>query len=172
MTYEQEMEAFKKRQARSNTKIKVGLVLLEIGSIFFFLNSIFEIVVAVFYPILGMVDWTSPVEIFDYILSYIVLVMLVISGIGGISYAKGKGPFISVVSFMALIVMVLIIVDTISAIIKVSMGNHDWGAFFSDMLSVQFDGTIYLIGWLMSKDDFDMTVLKTMSFTKNRKAKK
>jgi hypothetical protein len=81
------------------------------------------------------------------------IVFMVLSGIGGFSYAKGKGPFISFVSLMAVILLVVLTADLILSIISL-VQDGNWTTFGLSLISLQFSGLFYFIGWVLAKDDF------------------
>jgi len=146
--------AFLKKQEKAKHQIKVGSVLLVIGSILFFIDAVFELSEMIYSPILNLVNWADFSDSFQYFSRIFIIPFMVLSGIGGISYVKRKGPFISFVALMAIIVAAIFIVDLLQSIISL-YHDGDWLMFSLELISVQFDGGLYFLGWFFSKDDFE-----------------
>lgn len=146
--------AFLKRQEKAKHHIKVGSVLLIIGSILFFIDAAFELAEMIYGPLLNQVNWNQFSDTFQYFTRLFIIPFMILSGIGGISYVKKKGPFISFVALMAIIVAFLFVMDLIQSIITL-INNKNWLLFSIELVSVQFDGGLYFLGWFLSKDDFE-----------------
>lgn len=157
MKHVEDQAAFVKKQQKEQKHIRVGLVLIKIGSILFFIDSVFLILALIINPILGNIDWSNFVSVFNYVMYFFIIPFIILSAIGGLSYVKNKGPFISLVALMAIITILIFIGDfVVSLILLIQNGN--WWQFLVSLLSVQLDGLIYFIGWLLSKDDFNLAV--------------
>jgi hypothetical protein len=149
----EDQAAFLKKQAHAARVTKVGLVFLCIGSVLLFLDALFELIVFIASPFQNAVKWNSVPDMIQYCLAPVMIVFMVLSGIGGFSYAKGKGPFISFVSLMAVILLVVLTADLILSIISL-VQDGNWTTFGLSLISLQFSGLFYFIGWVLAKDDF------------------
>ncbi|OPZ37689.1 MAG: hypothetical protein BWY98_00035 [Tenericutes bacterium ADurb.BinA155] len=154
MAKAEDQAAFLKKQAHGARVIKVGLVLLCIGSVLLFLDAAFELLVFIASPIQNAVKWNSVPAMIQYCAMPVAIVFLILSGIGGFSYARGKGPFISFVSLMAVILLISLTADLVLSIVSL-VQTANWGQFGIDLLSLQLSGLFYFAGWVLAKDDFN-----------------
>lgn len=150
----QDQAAFEKRQAHAGRIIKLGLVFLCIGSVLLLLDATAQLIETIVYPFTGEVKWNDFVSVFQYVMKPFLFFVLTFAAIGGFSYAKGKGPFISFVSLMAIVMFVIFFVDLALSIVTLTQ-DHDWANFFLGLLSLQLDTGFYAIGWALAKDDFN-----------------
>lgn len=151
-------------------KIHVGRVLMFIGCVLFFVNAFFNLLdfmIAVFSPAIAQISelteimeetylaaWADPIGAIRFIFTPFMIAFLVISGIGGISWLRDKGPFISVAPLMAMISLVLILGNFFIDMRRLLMSGN-WFQFIVDLLDIQLTCGIYFIGWLIAKNQLD-----------------
>ena len=142
-------------------KVRVGRVLMWIGCILFFVAAIFDLVgfiVAIAAPEMSEVDWGDPAQAIKYGTFPLLAVFFILAGIGGICFILDKGKFRSFATLAAVIMLVVILIDTvflIRTLIYDWMGygpGKAWANFFMGVFDVQVSGGIYCLGWFLCKD--------------------
>ena len=146
--------------SRAPKSVRTGLRLMQVGSIIFFILAILEFVLFGVYLISDdptfAVDWSNWLAILRLFWLPFYGVLITIAGIAGLSYARGKGPLLSFASLAGMILTVVVIVDLILAIHNLIVYKGEpgkaWVAFLLDMIDIQLFGSLYVIGWLLTKD--------------------
>lgn len=149
--------------ANAPTKIKVGRVLVLIGSILFFVVAVGRLVdfALAFIPYEGNeMDWNDAYSVFEVIAHPFLAVFFVVAGIGGICYAIDKHRIKVFASLAGVIMLVVIVIATVLMfrnLIKSCLApNADvgraWFDFATDFIGIQLSGGIYFVGWFMTKD--------------------
>ena len=142
-------------------KIRVGRVIMWIGCILFFIAAIIdlaEFIVACVSPGMAEVNWGNPVHAIKYGTFPLLSVFFVLAGIGGICFILDKGKFRSFATLAAVIMLVVILIDTVFLIRTLIYDWMDygpgkaWGNFFIGIFDVQVSGGIYCLGWFLCKD--------------------
>lgn len=142
---------------------------MGIGCILFFINALFLVATFLlaalykFYPALileavgPLLDalWSDPISAIKICMNPVIAIFLVFAGIGGISWLRDKGPFISAAPLMAMISLILIIVNLFIDVRALVMSNWDWLQFLGNLLDLQFTCGIFFIGWAMAKNQID-----------------
>ena len=153
------------------TKIRIGQALMIIGCILFFFNALgnaLDFILAVSYKAFADVPqvgeelvrtydaiWSDPIAVIKYVSIPFIIVFLIVAGIGGISWVRDKGPFISIAPLMAIISLVLIVCNLYLDIRRLVMNGWNWTQFFIDILDIQLTCGIYFIGWMIAKNQID-----------------
>lgn len=160
------------QQARNKipASIRAGRVILRIASILFFLDAfgnVFEFgcfTATIFYPefLEGeyAVNWDNAYDVVSYFALLPVAVFLVFAAIGGISYIKDKGPFMSWVSLAAILSAVLFMVQMLIILGSAITNNFDYNLndplqWFNLFFNTSLDGTLYFLGWMLAKNWLD-----------------
>ena len=143
-------------------KVVVGRYILFAAMILFFVMAIVELVIFALgingNSELFVVDWSKPTEVIKLVWRPFYSVILVLGGIGALSYLRNKGPFMSMVAFISFAMGVIAVLDLLrlinALVAQISAGQSERaiGAFFLDMLDVQIVGAIYFVGWFLTKD--------------------
>ena len=163
------MEQAIKAKPKLPRKIAVGRGLMMTGCVLFFINAFFSTAVFLgaalykLYPefILESIGpefdalWSDPVSAIKICLNPVIAIFLIFAGIGGISWIRDKGPFISAAPLMAMISLILIIANLFVDVRALVMSNWNWGQFVLNLIDLQLTCGIYFIGWAMAKNQID-----------------
>ena len=175
MKERQQTQVIQWKQNKVPLSIRVGRVLLVIGAVLFFINSVNSLLywglrlafhwiqvpseyaeIKEFLPELSFFE--SPLDIINVIsdaVSPIIYVLKFLAGIGAISYVKDKRHFVDWVSWAAIIGLGICIFDLATNIRTLVISNFDWAKFGLSMFSMQLDILIYSIGWFLAKNWLD-----------------
>ena len=154
------------------SKIKAGRVTMFVGCILFFINALLElgafVLDLVMAPVLKNIPeyadlamlieqrlWSDPIAIIQTFSLPVIAAFLIISGIGGISWLKDKGPFISIAPLMAMLSLVILIVNMFLDIRRLIISNWDWLEFLLNFIDLQLTCGIFFIGWSIAKNQID-----------------
>lgn len=152
--------------------IRVGRVFLWIGAILFFIDSVLSLAAwgvrfsAHWVDYQGLYNvtinplsfWDEPFDIINVFsdgAKPVIYILMFLAGMGAISWLKGKGPFLSWVSWAAIISMVVWIIDILIDIRSMVQTGFSWQAFLYNFFSMQLDIIFYSVGWLLAKDWLD-----------------
>ena len=162
-------QAVQAKTEQQPTKIRVGRALMMIGCILFFINAAAQLFVFIlmlvgkFVPGDAFVEvkkefdvmWADPISAIKYLLSPFIAIFLIVSGIGGISWLRDKGPFISAAPLMAMICLALMVINFFTDVRALVTSNWNWVQFIFNILDIQLTGGIYFIGWALAKNQID-----------------
>lgn len=156
--------------AKAENKAKVGKIIMLVGCILLFFNAFFSLldftcsILYFFAPPGEFKDfldfgysevWSDPLSIMEYIAKPFISAFYIFAGIGGISWIRDKGPFMSFASRMAVIALFLIIINLFLDIRNLVMSNWNWGNFFLSFIDLQLTCGIYFVGWFLAKGKID-----------------
>lgn len=141
------------------TKVKVGRILLVIGSILMMVDGLFSLVwwairlAAIWSPMENItpLPFTTFIDSLNSGVQPLLCLFLFFAGIAGINYVRDKGPFIWMCSWMAIILIIVMIYDWVVAIRDAVVGGS-FGLFLLGILSFGLFEFLYVIGWFLTKD--------------------
>ena len=149
--------------ANAPAKIKVGRVLLIIGSILFFVTSV-AFMVMFFCSLYSVwdysIDWNDASDVFSIVSAPFLAVFYVFAGIGGLCYVFDKHRMKVIASLAGVVMLVVIAVSVVimfrDLIKDCLQPNANTTAavteFFVRFGSIQITGGVYFIGWFLTKD--------------------
>lgn len=135
--------------------IKAGRILLVATSCLFFLFGAWNIVdffLRIFLE--GETDWADPYSIIWTVILPIIGLFMIASGVGGISFVKDKGPFISFTSLAAIssaIVFVIVLLFEIRSLLL-------RGDIIPINIAYIVQGVVcmaYFLGWMLANNWLD-----------------
>ena len=151
--------------------VKVGRVLMIIGSVLFFIMAIGNIVAFILSLVNGHNDGHPLSDVGTAMQTYalpLISAFFILTGIGGLLFVfDAKNRFCSFATLGAVIMLVVIIVDTVLSIrtlvrdlagINLDANGekvgalYAWISFIIGLLDIQLSGGIYVIGWFKCKD--------------------
>lgn len=141
--------------------VKVGRILMWIGSILFFVSAIADLVVfilAVVMPDTMEISWSNPAQAVQYGVYPALVLFLIAGGIGGICFILDKGRMKSFATLAAVVMIVVILIDTTLMIRRLIYDWMDfgpgraWGNLAMNLLDIQISGGIFVLGWFLCKD--------------------
>ena len=144
-------------------KIRVGRVLMAIGSVLFFVSAIIDILLfsVAFVPADPGVDWSDVGVVLQLVAMPFLAVFFILAGIGGLCFITDKGGRLRCFASLAAIVMLVVfIIDTVLSIRSLVRGivmpvngqTNPWISFLIDLFDIQLSGGIYILGWFLVKD--------------------
>ena len=149
-------------------KIRVGWVIMLIGTILFFIGSVVDWVT--FGITIGQSEIQSDTNtLLEVIRLPFVSIVLLFGGFGGLCYLfDRKKRLKSIGTLAAVVVLVFFVIDTVLVIrslihdlagrtVNPYTGEHysageSWLRFLISLLDLQLTGGVYLIGWAIIKD--------------------
>jgi len=164
-------EVTERNLAKARKKAARGRVWMTFGCILLFFNAFGNLAVFVFAVVFALLPeqeglletlrqgvvnaWGDPMTVSHYIFAPFIAVFLLLSGIGGLSWIRKKGPLMSFAPMMAMISLVLIVVNLFLDLRELIRSNWDWLYFILNLIDLQLTCGIYFFGWLAAKGDPD-----------------
>ena len=154
-------------EAPVTKKIRIGRIMMIVGSILLLVvavANIVEMALIIANPEMMGVDLSDQRQIIYLIFLPFVSILICFISIGGISFARGKGPLLHWASIGAILMGIYIILDLIIDIRKLAHGvittseqNHAalWIRFIIGIIEIQGFGGIFFFGWLFAKNYLD-----------------
>lgn len=154
-------------EAPVTKKIRIGRKMMFIGSILLFLaalGNIVEMILIIVNPSMMAVSLDDQRQFIYLIFLPIASIFISFVSIGGISFVRGKGPFLHWASLGAIILAIYMILDLIIDIRKIAHGviaasEQDqtvlWIRFIIGIIEIQGFGGVFFFGWLFAKNYLD-----------------
>ncbi len=149
----------KEEKAKLPGKIRRGYTCLKIGSVLLMIDVVLSLTgwIISLVSIWAHWEWAPPLDFSTFVdattngVQPLIFIFMFLSGIAGFSYVRNKGPFIWMCSWMAIILMIIMVIDWVLAVRDAIVMKDVW-QFFLGILSIGLSGILYVIGWFLTKD--------------------